>query len=158
MDLLGVGPLEFIFVLLIIFLVLGPNDIAATGKKIGRFLAAVRKSEFWRGVNQITREVRTLPTTLMREAELEDAKKELEKTAKELGKDVEDIKNLPREFDPPELKSIGKEIQEELGKEPKILPDPPPQADAGDAPQPEEVPETGDAPQPGDAADEEGED
>ena len=152
MDLLGVGPLELIFVLLIIFLVLGPNDIAATGKKIGRFLAAVRKSEFWRGVNQITREVRTLPTTLMREAELEDAKKELEKTAKDLGKDLEEVKNLPRAFEPPELKSIGKEIQEELGREPKILPDPPPQADGGDAP------ETGDAPQPEDAPAEEGED
>ena len=82
MDLLGVGPLELVFVLLIIFLVLNPKDLAATGKKIGRMLSTVRKSEFWRGVTQVTREVRDLPTTLMREAELEDAKKNLSKTSK----------------------------------------------------------------------------
>lgn len=91
MDLLGVGPLELGLILLIVFLVLGPDDLAATGKKIGRFLRTVRNSEFWRGVNQISKEVRTLPNTLMREAELEDLKKELENDAK-------DIRKVSREF------------------------------------------------------------
>ena len=79
MDFLGVGPLEFVLLLVIVFLVLGPDDLAATGKKIGRFLSTVRKSELWRGVNDVSKEIRSLPTTLMREAELEDAKKEIEK-------------------------------------------------------------------------------
>jgi Sec-independent protein translocase protein TatA len=99
MDLLGVGPLEFIFVLLIIFLVLGPNDMAKTGKKIGRFLSTVRKSDFWRGVTQVTREMRDLPTTLMREAELEDVKQELEQDAK-------DLKGISEEFQHDRLKEI----------------------------------------------------
>jgi Sec-independent protein translocase protein TatA len=104
MDLLGVGPLELIFVLLIIFLVLGPNDMAKTGKKVGRFLSTVRKSEFWRGVTQVTREMRDLPTTLMREAELEDVKKDLEQ-------DARDLKGISQEFQVGELKQIEKEIQ-----------------------------------------------
>jgi Sec-independent protein translocase protein TatA len=97
MDFLGVGPIELIFVLLIIFLVLGPDDLAATGKKIGRFLSTVRKSDFWRGVNEVSKEIRSLPTTLMREAELEDAKKEIER-------DFNRVKYMPQEFKMNEFK------------------------------------------------------
>ena len=104
MDLLGVGPLELIFILVIIFLVLGPNDLAATGKKIGRFLSTVRKSEFWRGVTQVSREMRDLPTTLMREAELEDAKKELEQEFK-------DVRAISQEFGQTDLVEIKDELE-----------------------------------------------
>ena len=103
MDLLGVGPLELVFILLIIFLVLGPDDLAATGKKVGRFLSTVRKSEFWRGVTQVSREVRDLPTLLMREAELEDAKKELEK-------ELSDVRNIAQEFQQGDLKEIKADL------------------------------------------------
>ncbi|MCB2178559.1 hypothetical protein KQH61_04005 [bacterium] len=106
MDILGVGPFELALILLIVFLVIGPNDLAATGKKIGRFLSTLKKSEFWKGVSQISKEVRTLPTTLMREAELEDLKKEMEQ-------DANSIKNLSKEFevDVPEWrKSAQKEF------------------------------------------------
>lgn len=71
MDLLGVGPLEFIFVLLIIFLVLGPQDMAATGKKVGRFLRTVTRSETWLAIKNMGDEIRKMPTRLMREAEIE---------------------------------------------------------------------------------------
>ena len=104
MDLLGVGPLELIFILLIIFLVVGPNDMAATGKKIGRFLSTMRKSEFWRGVTQVTKEMRDLPTTLMREAEFEETKKELEK-------DFKDIKQISQEFGLGELREVKQELE-----------------------------------------------
>jgi Sec-independent protein translocase protein TatA len=110
MDLLGVGPLELIFILLIVFLVLGPNDLAATGKKVGRFLSTVRKSEFWRGVTQVTKEMRDLPTTLMREAELEDAKKEIEK-------DFKDVRQISREFGQGELREIEQDLQTNLNIE-----------------------------------------
>ena len=99
MDLLGVGPLELVFILIVIFLVLGPSDLEATGKKIGRFLNTVRKSELWQGITQVTREVRSLPNTLMREANLEETRKELQKDLAEVGKvseefDLEGAKKL----------------------------------------------------------------
>lgn len=116
MDLLGVGPLELVFILLIVFLILGPNDLAATGKKLGRFLSTVRKSEFWRGVTQVTKEMRDLPTTLMREAELEDAKKEIEK-------DLQDVRNISREFKQGELREIKVDLEESVRmEENKIAP------------------------------------
>ena len=125
MDLLGVGPLELIMVLLIVFLILGPDDLAATGKKIGRFLSTVRKSELWKGVNEVSKEIRTLPTTLMREAELEDAKKEIEK-------EFQQVKHVPQEFKMsefkiPEPKLPNKNISEDASepeKESQAAPDP----------------------------------
>jgi Sec-independent protein translocase protein TatA len=107
MDFLGVGPLELIFVLLIIFLVLNPKDLAATGRKIGRGLSTIRKSEFWRGVTQVTREVRDLPTTLMREAELEDAKKELEQ-------DLDNVRGIAKEFKQDHMEELKKEIESSM--------------------------------------------
>ena len=109
MDLLGVGPLEFFFVLIIIFLVLGPNDMAKTGRKVGRFLSAVRRSEFWNGVTKVTREMRDLPTNLMREAELEDVDKELRSISREFRFDS--LKELDQETQlDNELSDQGQEI------------------------------------------------
>ena len=122
MDLLGVGPLELILVFLIIFLVLGPEDLAATGKKIGRFLSTVRKSEFWKGVNEVSKEIRTLPTTLMREAELEDAKKEIEK-------EFDQVKHIPQEFKMSEFKIPKPTLEDEDSPESEPQPE---QSDASD--------------------------
>lgn len=136
MDLLGVGPLELALILLIVFLVIGPNDLAATGKKIGRFLSSVKKSEFWRGVNQISKEVRTLPNTLMREAELEDLKNDMEKDAKE-------IRNVSKEFNvdvPDWQKSAQKEVsssQNAATSAPQPEAEPVPEQEAKPAPTPE---------------------
>lgn len=71
MELLGIGPLELIFILLIVLLILGPEELAATGKKLGRFLRALNRSETWRSIRKTGEELRSLPTKLMREAEIE---------------------------------------------------------------------------------------
>lgn len=87
MNILGVGPLELILVLLVIFLVLGPEDLVSTGKKLGRFLSSARKSELWSGVTRVNRTIKDLPSTLIREAELEDVKAEIQHS----GKDLKDV-------------------------------------------------------------------
>ena len=111
MNFLGVGPLELILVLLVMFLVIGPKDMAKTGKKFGRFLTTVRKSELWSGVNRVSQTIRDLPTTLIREAELEDVKKEFELNTKEL-------KSISKEFQPVRINEIKAEIQSSMELKP----------------------------------------
>lgn len=77
MEFLGIGPLELVFILLIAFTVLGPKDIAKTGRTIGRFLRKVVTSQWWSGFRQTSREIRQLPITLMREASIEDTLNEI---------------------------------------------------------------------------------
>jgi len=68
MEFLGIGAPELIFILLIAIIVLGPKDMQKAGQTIGRWLNQLVRSEGWRALQQTSREIRKLPTTLMREA------------------------------------------------------------------------------------------
>ena len=72
MDFLGVGPLELAFILIIALIIFGPNDIVRAGRTLGRFLRKVVTSDGWRAFQQASKGMRDLPTTLMREAGLEE--------------------------------------------------------------------------------------
>ena len=85
MDILGVGPLELLFIFLIALIFLGPNDMVKTGRTLGRMMRKVVTSDAWR---EITR-LRTLPNQLMREAGREEGLKELNDIQKELPKALE---------------------------------------------------------------------
>ncbi len=77
MEILGIGPLELIFILLIALIILGPGDMVKAGLTLGRFLRKIITSPEWRTVQKASRELRYLPNRLMREASLEDLSKEL---------------------------------------------------------------------------------
>ena len=97
MDILGIGPLEVLFILLIALIIFGPKDIVKAGQMTGKFLRKLMKSPGWQTVQRTSRELRNLPTKLVREAGLE-----------EVQHDVNTIASLSK---PPDLK---KEIQAEL--------------------------------------------
>ena len=71
MEILGVGVPELIFVVIIALLVLGPKDMQKTGKMLGKWLRDITRSEGWKIFQQTSREIRTLPTKLIREANQE---------------------------------------------------------------------------------------
>jgi len=98
MDILGIGPLEFVFILLVALIVLGPKDMVKAGKTIGRALRSIVTSDTWRVVQQASREVRTLPNRLIREAGIDELQKQLP-SASSIEKDLG-------------LKEIGKSIQQ----------------------------------------------
>jgi sec-independent protein translocase protein TatB len=77
MDILGIGPMELVFIVIIALIVLGPKDMARAGRTIGKFLRDIVKSDTWRAIKTTTRELEHLPNRMMREAGLEDELKEL---------------------------------------------------------------------------------
>ena len=74
MDILGIGPTELIFVILIALILLGPKEMQKAGRTIGRWLRDFVSSDNWRAFRETSREIRNLPNRLMREANLEDMK------------------------------------------------------------------------------------
>ena len=74
MDILGIGPLELLFVVIIALIVLGPKDMAKAGRSIGRFLRTIMMSETWQVVRQASNEIRGLPNRLIREAGVDEFK------------------------------------------------------------------------------------
>ena len=94
MEFLGIGPLEIIVILLIIFVVMGPSDIVKMARTLGQTLRNLRRSEMWTAMQRAQKEIRTLPDTLARQADLENVgsiKKELEAELKEQGKEIQEI-------------------------------------------------------------------
>jgi sec-independent protein translocase protein TatB len=76
MNILGIGPLELAIIVLILLLILGPEDLEKTGKTIGKWINNLTKSEGWMAVTRISRELRGLPARLAREAELDSLRDE----------------------------------------------------------------------------------
>jgi Sec-independent protein translocase protein TatA len=109
MELLGIGPLELLFILLIALIVLGPGDMVKAGKTLGRFLRRIIISPEWQTVQKASRELKYLPNRLMREANLEDLSKDLTEINK-IGKDItREVKSVEVDLSswttPPEITS-----------------------------------------------------
>src|SRR6266508_3627597 len=74
MEFLGIGPSELIFIVIIAIIILGPKDMQKAGKTVGRWLNQFIRSDGWKALQHASREIRNLPTNLMREANLEEIK------------------------------------------------------------------------------------
>lgn len=85
MEILGIGMSELIFIVIIALIVLGPKDMQKAGKTIGKFLRDIVTSDGWKIFQQTSRELRTLPNRLIR-----DASDELN----QIGKDINNATNL----------------------------------------------------------------
>jgi sec-independent protein translocase protein TatB len=82
MEILGIGPSELIFIIIIALIVLGPKDMQKAGRTLGKWLRRVVTSDGWKLFQQTSREIQTLPNRLMRDAALDELK-ELQKDLKQ---------------------------------------------------------------------------
>ncbi|MCW5873562.1 MAG: twin-arginine translocase TatA/TatE family subunit [Anaerolineales bacterium] len=98
MQFLGISPTELIFIVIILFLVLGPQDLVKLGSSLGRSIRNLRQSGAWKTFTDATRQLRELPQTLARQAGVE----ELELMGREIGSELkqqrEKIEELDRQF------------------------------------------------------------
>jgi Sec-independent protein translocase protein TatA len=97
MEILGIGPLELLFIILIALIVLGPNDMVKAGRTMGKFLRRIITSPGWRTFQQASRDIRYLPNKLMRDAGLE-----------ELEENLAQMKNLTGQN---ELQEVNRELK-----------------------------------------------
>lgn len=94
MEFLGISPIELVAILVILFLVMGPQDLVKIGSTLGRALRSLRTSDTWRVVQDAARQLRDLPDSLAKEAGLEEIEKlqqDLKSDLKEQKKALEDI-------------------------------------------------------------------
>lgn len=87
MDILGIGPIELVFIFLIALILLGPKEMQKAGRTVGRWLRDFVSSDSWRAFRETSREIRNLPNRLMREANLED----MQKISQDVSRDVRDV-------------------------------------------------------------------
>jgi sec-independent protein translocase protein TatB len=106
MEIFGIGPLEFLLIIVLMLLVLGPEQMLATARKIGLFIRQLVRSPMWGDVMDTSREIRNLPTKIIQEAGLEEDIAQIKEAAaaptqmineaaKQLAVEIEPI-NLPK--------------------------------------------------------------
>ncbi|OGO07275.1 MAG: hypothetical protein A3K46_01880 [Chloroflexi bacterium RBG_13_60_9] len=86
MEILGIGPLEFMVIIIIALIIFSPKDLAKGGKEIGRWINRLYRSDAWKSMRQVSQEMQNLPSRLAREAQLDELK-ELEKDIQKAGDD-----------------------------------------------------------------------
>jgi len=79
MEILGVGPAELAFIVVIALILLGPKDMVAAGRSIGKTLRNIVTSPTWQVIRSTKDELQKLPTRLMREAGLEEDLRNIDK-------------------------------------------------------------------------------
>jgi len=96
MEILGVGPLEIILVIVLALVVLGPQDMVASARKMGAWVRKIARSELWREIMDTSREIRQIPVTIMRDSGLEETVNDLRQTGQmvrdEVGQATTDLK------------------------------------------------------------------
>jgi Sec-independent protein translocase protein TatA len=85
MEILGIGPMELFFIIILALIVLGPKDMMKAGRTIGKFLRDLTRSDYYRAFVSSSREIRNLPTRLIREANLEEEIKEVDRAMRTAG-------------------------------------------------------------------------
>ena len=81
MNILNIGPLEFILILVIMFILLGPQGMIKTARQMGMWIRQAVQSPIWREIMGYSREIRELPTKLVRESGLDQDLKEIREAA-----------------------------------------------------------------------------
>ncbi len=93
MEIFGIGPLEFLFIVLLALLILGPKDLVKIGKSLGQGLNKLIKSDAWKTAREASDKVRSLPNELMRQAGIEEMKQSLEAGV------IQPVKNAQKSLD-----------------------------------------------------------
>ena len=83
MDILGIGPLELLFIAVIAIIVLGPKGMVKGAREAGKAIRNVVRSPIWRDVVDTSREIREFPRKIAREAGIEQDLEELRRSTQE---------------------------------------------------------------------------
>ena len=88
MEILNIGPVELILILLIMFILLGPEGMVKTARQIGIWIRKLIRSPIWKDIMGYSREIRDLPTKLVRETGLDEDIKEIRKTTRDVNSEI----------------------------------------------------------------------
>lgn len=101
MEILGIGPLEALFILLIALIAVGPKDLGKAARSMGRLLNQLYKSEAWQNLSEASRSIRSLPNRLAREAALEELAQVKREMEEGVTSGIDQLKDFGRPLDPP---------------------------------------------------------
>jgi len=116
MKFLNVGVLEFVFILLLALIVLGPRKAVETAGEVGRWVKDLMRSEIWRDVVSASKEIKDLPKKMMDEAEIQKTIDELDRTTGEINQSIGGARGVNTRTKVEPVKPQPQEIQADQTK------------------------------------------
>jgi sec-independent protein translocase protein TatB len=113
MEILGIGPLEALFILLIALIAVGPKDLGKAARSMGRLL-----------LSEASRSLRTLPNRMAREAALEELAQVKREMEEDVTSGIDQLKDFGQPLDPPPAPAIEQPQEAELAEDPAELDQP----------------------------------
>ncbi len=80
MQIFGIGPLELLFILVIMILVLGPRGMVKAARESGKYIRKVTRSPLWVEIMGTSRQIRDLPAKIIKDAGIQDEIDELRRS------------------------------------------------------------------------------
>ena len=88
MELFNIGPLEFILIILFAVVFVGPERMVKGAYSLGRWINKFVRSPMWKEIMSTSRDIRELPTKIVRESGLEESLNEIKQTSQELTTEI----------------------------------------------------------------------
>ena len=80
MEVFNIGPFEFLIILVIMFVLLGPEEMKRTARRIAIAIRKFVSSPIWADITGMREEIRELPKRLMEDTGLDEAVQEIKQT------------------------------------------------------------------------------
>ena len=71
MEFLNLGWMEFVLILILAFIILGPEKMVATGRRVGGWIRKLSRDKLFREVVETTDEIRRYPCKIFEESWLD---------------------------------------------------------------------------------------
>lgn len=94
MKFLNVGALELLFILLLAFIVLGPEKAIKTAGDVARWIRDLTRSEFWQDLVETSKEIQNLPKALMEDDELQSTFDDINRSTGEIRANFTETKGI----------------------------------------------------------------
>lgn len=110
MKFLNIGIPELFFLLILMLIFLGPKGMEENARKLALLIRKITRSKTWRSFMGIYKEVKEYPAEIMKEVDLDELQKDLNKEIKDIQKETES-----------NLEEAGKEINSALQEQDKEI-------------------------------------
>jgi Sec-independent protein translocase protein TatA len=93
MNFLNIGVPEILLLLVLALLVLGPEKLKQTLTELARKLNRLARSDQWRTVIGVYRDIRQYPAKILKEVQLEEVQKQLDELNRKTEQELRKIQN-----------------------------------------------------------------
>lgn len=96
MDFLGIGPTEFIFVVIIMLIILGPKDTVKSWRRIGEMIRSLINHPMFRQVQDARQDLTKLGDKILKESGADELKETLGKDMKALQDEAKKVREATK--------------------------------------------------------------